>query len=184
MNTMTAASLNTIFKRAYTHAGTATTPREFTALITEALLDEDLDTLIRMEADTMKHTANLPADDTAPLRAGIGGAVTNAAHREVATLVSGATDAPARARALLEIMGRNTSSRTALGLRKCGADHATIRDAELAEAAETQLDTLMYLIHGDDWLHMMDEPLDRAIAAPPGNTIYRDALTAHINTLS
>lgn len=175
--------LNAIFKRVYTQASAATTTHGFTALVTNALLDEDLDTLVRIETEATKRTANLPTDSTAPLMTGIGRAVTDAAHREVTASTSSADDAPARARALLEVMDKNTTNWTPSGLRERGADHDTIRDAELAEAAETQLDTLMHQIHGDEWLTMMDEPLDRAIAAPPGNTIYRDALTAHVNAL-
>lgn len=164
-------------------ASQATSTAQFTALVTNALTREDLGVLVHIESVATGMTAGLPTRDTAPLMTGISRAVTDAAHRVVTDMAKDAEDAPARARKLLDIMGKNTTGWTVIGLREQGADHATIFAAELAEAAETQLDNLMYEIHGNDWFTIMDEPTDRAIAAPHGNTIYRDALTEQVNSL-
>lgn len=164
-------------------ASQATSTAQFTALVTNALTGEDLDTLVHIESVATGMTAGLPTGDTAPLMVGIGRAVTDAAHRIVTDMTKNAEDTPARARTLLDIMGKNITGWTVIGLREQGADYATICNAELAEAAETQLDNLMYEVHGSEWFTIMDEPLDRAIAAPHGNTIYRDALAEQVSAL-
>lgn len=169
--------------RTLKNASEATSTAEFTALVTSSLSGEGLDTLVHVESAATATTAGLPTNDTAPLMAGIGRAVTEAAHQLVADITRSAEDTPTRAQALLDIMGKNPTGWTALGLREQGVDHATIYAAELAEAAETQLENLMYEIHGNEWFSIMDEPLDLAIAAPHGNTIYRDALAEQVSAL-